>query len=280
MQNLDRPALLRILPVLHAAQREVEKDLRAWLGKHSGMTFTAARYKNALGVLGRAVHKAEIRAAVEHALKNEAKRIGPLSLHNVKREWIQLATIFEGSAQPLAIEEAAILAEGKRILWPRFASSAKRYAGRVGERTRFQIAVSRARGETIDELTRRLQAKLPHVFHGERWDAERLARTETMNAANEYHHDAIREATKDDDKLLERWDACHDGRLCVECASLDGQVTEVDEDFKAKSGARGERPPIHPACRCVLLPWRETWPTFASQSSTDTLVRAAERRAA
>ena len=278
MQNLERPALLRILPVLASAQKEVEKDLRHWLASHSGETFTAARYKNALAVLNRAIHEAEIKAAVEHSLKDAAKKhIGPLSLHNVQREWVSLATIFDGVAQPLAFEEAAILAEGKRILWPRFESSAQRYAGSIGDKTRFQLAVSRSRGETIDELTRRLQAKLPHVFHGERWDAERLARTETMNAANEYHHEALREATKDDDKLMERWDACHDGRLCVECASLDGQVTEVDEDFKARSGAHDEKPPIHPNCRCVLLPWRETWPTFATPSSTETLAREAER---
>jgi hypothetical protein len=181
MQNLERPALLRILPVLASAQKEVEKDLRQWLASHSGETFTAARYKNALAVLNRAVHEAEIKAAVEHSLKDAAKKhIGPLSLHNVQREWMQLGTIFEGTVAPLAFEEADILAEGRRILWPRFESSAQRYAGSIGEKARFQLAVSRSRGETIDELTRRLQAKLPHVFHGERWDAESLARTECL----------------------------------------------------------------------------------------------------
>ena len=287
MQNLERPALLRILPVLASAQKEVEKDLRHWLASHSGETFTAARYKNALAVLNRAIHEAEIKAAVEHSLKDAAKKhIGPLSLHNVQREWVSLATIFDGVAQPLAFEEAAILAEGKRILWPRFESSAQRYAGSIGEKTRFQLAVSRSRGETIDELTRRLQAKLPHVFHGERWDAERLARTECSNAAAEYHHEALVEAAKDDDQLMERWDATHDGRLCPMCASLDGQVVALDEDYVAdwvtfsKKGSRSHHERVghtiaHPQCRCPRSPWRETWPTFATPSSTETLAREA-----
>jgi SPP1 gp7 family putative phage head morphogenesis protein len=278
MSGLETPALAKMMPVLKAAQKEVEQDLRVWLREHSGETFTAARHKNALAVLNRAIHEAEIRAAIEHTLKDSSKRtIGPLALHNVQREWMTLGSIFEGTVQPLAFEEAAILAEGKRILWPRFESSARRYAGRVGDKARFELAVSRARGETVDELTMRLQKRLPHVFHGERWDAERLARTETMNASNEYHHQALLEARNDDPRLRERWDATHDGRLCVECASLDGQVADIDEDFVARSGARAPRPPIHPQDRCIVLPWRDTWPTYASKSSTETLIRAAEK---
>jgi SPP1 gp7 family putative phage head morphogenesis protein len=268
LDGIEKPALAEIMTVLHRAQEEVQRDLTAWLRKHpGGTTFTAQRYRNALAVLDAAIRKGgDMGGTIEHSFKRTAKRLGPLSYANIHREWKAFSQIFEGSVQPLPIDEAIIIARGNKLLWPRFERSASKYAGEVGERARRELAISHARGETVDELTNRLFKRMPAVFKGERWDAERLARSESHRAYDEFHKQGIREALAEDDKIRERIDAAHDGRLCPDCAALDGQVYEV---------GKGPMLPFHPCCRCCRTIWRESWASFANHSSVETLRRAA-----
>ena len=284
LDGIEKPALAQIMPVLHRAQEEVQRDLTAWLHKHpGGATFTAQRYRNALAVLNTAIRKGgDMEGTVDHAFKSSAKHLGPLSIDNITREWNAFSHIFEGTVQPLPLDESVILARGKKLLWPRFERSAAKYAGEIGEGAKFELAVSRARGETIDELTNRLYKRMPKVFKGERSDAERLARTETANAYNFQHHLGIVDAHKEDDQICERWEGSPDGRRCPWCASLDGKIVATDEDFRAKwteGGvahlAKSEYPPAHPRCRCCLVIWRLSWASFANYTSIETLARAA-----
>ena len=276
IQHIDQPALRAMMPVLLKAQAEVQHALRLWLQRDGGAaTFTAQRYRNALIVLNRALKSAQHMAPVtEHALKHSYGTIGPLAVRNLQREWKVFSSIFEGTAQPLALDEAAVIASGKSLLWPQFESSAERYAGSIGERTRLELAVSRAKSETMDELTNRLQKNLPDIFEGEWWDAERIARTETMSAYATTSGESIADAKEDDPELVMRWDSSVDFRRCPACASLDGKTADVGELFHAvwvtysKKGPRShemsvERPPLHPQCRCVAVPWRESWAKYS-----------------
>jgi hypothetical protein len=270
LDGVERPALNAIIPVLKAAQREVEHDFRTWLSTNHGEdTFTAQRYRNALSVLNTAIRKGgALGVTVERALKTTAKRLGPLSSANIHREWAAFSHIFEGTVQPLAIDEALVIARGDKLLWPRFERSAAKYAGEVGDRTRVQLAISRARSETFDELTNRLQRKLPSIFHAERWDAERLARNETMHAYGVLHQEAISEAARDDDQIRERIDGSADGRRCINCAYLDGKVYDVGE---------GPELPYHVCCRCIKVIWRESWASFANHTSEETISQASAK---
>jgi hypothetical protein len=276
LEGIEKPVLRLVLPVLNRAHSEVEGDLRRWLAQQHGTdTFTAQRYRNVLMHLEHSIAQIEATGVLlESGLKRSMASIGPLSLQNLESEWRQFSTLFEGSAQPLAFDEAIILARGKKLLWPRFESSAKKYAGEAGEGLKFELAVSRARSETIDELTNRLEARLPAVFKSGRWDVERLARTETMNGYNLFHEEAIAKAAEEDGELRRRWDATVDFRRCRMCASLDGQVVKVGEKFHAewktmtKKGLRlhvrdVDEAPAHPCCRCVVCAWRESWASYA-----------------
>jgi len=265
LDGLERPVLNKVFPVLERAHQEIERDLRAWrMQNHGGDTFTAARYHNAMGSLRRGLDLLEHSGVViEAALKSEfEKKIAAKSAENFRREWEHLGRIFEGTVQPIPLQEAALLADGKKLLWPQFETSAAKYAANIGERTRFHLAVSRARAETIDELTNRLQRHLPDVFRGNRWDAERLGRTETINAYNESHRLAVEQAHDEDPTICERWDATYDFRRCPMCASLDGQVIDPTKGEKyvarwwTKSKKKGmrqhvlviEKAPAHPCC--------------------------------
>lgn len=123
-------------------------------------------------------------------------------------------------------------------------------------------------------------------FFRSRADAERLVRTENNHAANRAQQEALedendeaeqgirytptREDGDDDEDAVEgqddtggnreggwlkRWDATFDSRTCEACADMDGEVREPDEEF-----APGVmHPPLHPNCRCTIVPWREGW---------------------
>ena len=279
LEGIERPALLQIIQVLHQAQQEVARDLTAWLRNHpGGDTFTAQRYRNALAVLDTAIRRGgDLEGTVGHALKATAKHLGPLSIANIKREWAAFSHIFEGTVQPLPLDEAVILARGNKLLWPKFERSAAKYAGQIGERAKLELAVSRARGETIDELTNRLYKRMPAVFRGERSDAERLAITETHNSYRQFHHEAIIDARAEDDHLMERWEGSHDGRRCIICAMMDGQTVEPGEPFITPYGDRiYEGEGVHPRDRCGRVAWRDTWPTYANRTSEETVTRARE----
>lgn len=276
--HLEKPVLHLVLPVLNQAHNEVEASLRRWIAQqHGADRFTAQRYRNVLLHLKYAIEQIESTGVLmEKGLKRSTAKIGPLSVRNLEHEWKHFSAIFEGSAQPIALDEAVILATGRKLLWTQFESSAAKYAGSVGERTLRELAVSRARSETIDELTNRLTRTLPDVFRANRWDAERLARTETLNSYNVFHSEGIAEAQDEDPELRERWDATYDFRRCPMCASLDGQTIDPSkgEKFVAhwytfSKGRRVEHTRVieymlaHPVCRCVRTIWRASWAAYS-----------------
>jgi len=275
IRHLEQPVLARILPVLRLAHAEIETDLMAWLSRESGdALFTTQRYRNVLAQLREAfdtVHR--LQPTVHGALWEGADRAGELSTKNIVRELEEFGRIFTGTVQPVSIDAAAIIANGDKLLIRRFASSAQKYAGDVGDRVRVELAISRSRSESIFELTNRMQRRLPAMFEADRWDAERLSRTETINAYSEYHLEGLRQINEDDSSILARWDASYDYRRCRMCGSLDGQVRNVAKGDKfvaiwTSVSRRGkarqhrlevEKPPAHPCCRCCLTPWREDW---------------------
>ena len=78
--------------------------------------------------------------------------------------------------------------------------------------------------------------------------ARLIARTETIRAHNESslnRYADVRDRIEGVTALVE-FTTAGDGRVCPECASLDGMVVEVDS-------GRGEIP-VHPNCRCAWLP--------------------------
>ena len=91
-----------------------------------------------------------------------------------------------------------------------------------------------------------------------RSEAERITRTVLMDANNR-----ARDATYDQAGVtLVRYDATNDSRTCGFCASRHGMVYQR---------GRAPRAPLHPNCRCVLLPYREN--QTPSQRADDYYVR-------
>lgn len=76
--------------------------------------------------------------------------------------------------------------------------------------------------------------------------AETIARTETAFADVQGNLAGWRASGEVAQKQWIVGDAC-----CDECADLDGVVVDLDEDFP---GDGGDGPPLHPNCRCDVLP--------------------------
>ncbi len=275
IEGLDRPVLQKVAPILAQAQHELEADLRKWLAKQNGSEmFTTQRYRNALRSVRRSMETIKkVEPTMMEGLRIGSNHAGLLSTHNLEEELVRLGNIFEGTIQPIPVEAGSIIAKGDTLLIDRFKSSAKRYAGDTRKTVIRELAVSRFRGETIDELTVRLQKNVPIAWTRTRHNAERLARTETMNAYNVYHREGLFEAAADDSTLVQRWDASYDRRRCPICASLDGKLIPIERGaeytarWELRSGKtaslKTEQPPVHPNCRCVLTPWRQEWEEFA-----------------
>lgn len=95
------------------------------------------------------------------------------------------------------------------------------------------------KGESIPKLAKRITESINSIGIKR---ATVMARTETLYAFNtaaelRYFQAGI--------EVLE-WLTAHDDRLCPRCQPLDGVRFRVD--------SRHERPPLHPSCRCTVIP--------------------------
>jgi len=286
--DLPRAPLRALVPVLKAAETEVEAELRRWLSTVNGAdTYTAQRHRAVLVQLKLASRVAGQKAPRPKWLRNIQEqmldslatgglRAANMSIRHLMDQIALYSGMFGGAENPLPIKQAAILAEGKKMMIPRFAKSVSTYGGQVFDDIKTQLAIGVVRQETIHQLTNRLMristfkppisraGDDPSVYADEiakglfmryRYKAERIVRTEVINAYNETAAIGITEANQHDPAIRKRWDATNDMRVCRICASLHGEVVKVDHAFSTGVMA----PPQHPNCRCAVIAWSPTW---------------------
>ena len=94
-------------------------------------------------------------------------------------------------------------------------------------------------GESVTKLSKRLTDRVDMIG---KTRATTMARTETINAFTQGAE--LRYAQAGIEKM--EWLTANDDRVCPICGPLDGTV------FSIKSSH--PRPPIHPNCRCALIP--------------------------
>lgn len=81
--------------------------------------------------------------------------------------------------------------------------------------------------------------------------SQRIARTEVLRGSNAGQLDAFRESGVVEGK---QWVTEMDGREDEECAALDGKIVSLNGSFFKSDYDSGEQPPLHPNCRCILVP--------------------------
>jgi GNAT superfamily N-acetyltransferase len=82
-----------------------------------------------------------------------------------------------------------------------------------------------------------------------------IARTETINSANQGQLALWRQMQKDEligSGMWKTWIITPDDRLCVRCGALEGQAVPIDKPFEHPDGTVVECPTLHPRCRCAM----------------------------
>lgn len=278
---LPTSTLAKLGPLLAQAQREIEKELREWLMKEDGAArFTAQRLRVGLIRTRRAMEriKKQVDPALMNGLRIGSNTAGALATRNVERELIKFGEAFGETINPVSLDVAAALSRGERLLVSRHAASVQRYSKSIRDEISGQLSISKIRGETVAEATLRLQERIPLVFKHARSRAELIVRTELMHAYNVQHEFGIREMREHDPDIRMRWDAYRDRRTCDQCRSLDGTIIDVanrsakfKSSWSSSSGkkykATHDRPPAHPACRCVATAWKKGWDSDITRES-------------
>lgn len=282
VQRASIPELRRLLPILRQAERELGAGLGKWLKKQSPSD-TYDRHR----------HRALV-AQLHESIQTVEKRLGPAFAEDVDQQTIHARQIaqaklqgmveagsaqYEGAIRPLRIDVAAIMADERHTMLAQMQTRASKYSKDIVSDINSRLALGMLRGETVDQLTSRLlqstglikvfKARGPdaiaagasdRMFRTYKWWAESIARTELVNAYAETQARSLREADREDPGWLMKWDAANDWRVCKWCYSLDKTTITPDGMFPSvgKLGAR-PHPPLHPCCRCSLVPWRREW---------------------
>jgi len=274
VDQLTVRATSALFPALLDARQELVSDLRRWLSRGVNMdeTFTAQHMRAMLAQCrGGLEAMRALRPEVVGKLSSGAVAAARLGIEHVESQIVTFSGAF-GEAHRIDIAVAGVLAEGRRQLVPRYEKSAARYSEEMQADFRYQLAVGMLKGETIDQMTRRVmqlgERKIGKggtademaegFFLRQKYNAARLTRTEAINAYNVHHIESLWEANRTDPGYLKRWDAAADG-TCKLCRSFDDQVADLDGDFEGLYGVTVQQPTAHPHCRCRIIPWRLSW---------------------
>lgn len=262
-------AMREAIPALRAARDRLRRDLAKYMERgRLDATFTAHEKAKALRALEgtfEALRAAE--PAMMSALKLAESATGPLALKNLNTEILRLGHLFDSSLAMPHVDMSIVMSSSKP-LWQRYRTSARRYAGQLGEDLRHQLSIGLAKGETVGALVNRVR-KLggpqtedapDGMFKRWRHTADRLVKTEAMNTYNVQHIGAIREANiaiRDEggEAFVMMWESSADGAVCKWCRNLHGKTAPVGGEFPGGYPA----PPIHPYDRCTVIAWRKSW---------------------
>jgi len=116
----------------------------------------------------------------------------------------------------------------------------KRIAARYHSDVKKRLTSGLAAGDSLGEISRDISKITGQTESA----AARLTRTNLAAASN----DALRATYEANEDVLDGyiWDATLDERVCARCGSLHGTFYEL--------GDKPPGPPLHPNCRCVLVP--------------------------
>jgi len=140
-----------------------------------------------------------------------------------------------------------------------------KFIGSVNETTRERLRNSLAEGveknEGIPEMKKRVEQIYASVVKNK---GEQVARTEVIRATNFAVNEAYRQS---EIVTAKEWLTAYDERVCPFCNEMNGKVVDVSSNY-FKQGDKmvvdGQQlefgyenvahPPLHPGCRCTLIP--------------------------
>jgi len=121
-----------------------------------------------------------------------------------------------------------------------------RFASEVNETTQAALREALGEGVVAGEGVPQLKNRVSEIFQDRKsWEAERIARTEVIEAHNQADVLAYKQSGVVSKK---EWLAEPDA--CEICREVDQQQVLLNDSFSTG----GDSPPAHPNCRCAILP--------------------------
>lgn len=273
--GLTEPELTRILPILENIRERTAGGLAKMLKSgSSSATYTMHKHRSLLLQLQTSIEQAKTilprRTMAE--LTNGTTVVSKDAIAKLRAMIEEGEKKFGRAITNLRLPQAKILTNVENTVFARHATKSAKYSGDVGARITRDLAIGVVQGESIDEMAQRLLAGKygPAAARGptavaeaiadqqlfkNKYEAERLVRTELVNVYNAAELEALSRVNDDDPGWKKRWDATMDKRTCSQCAKLHGVIVNINENFPG--GVK--HPPLHPNDRCAVVPWHESW---------------------
>lgn len=242
---LDREQLAAVNSRFDEAKRRIRREL----GVIPPERFRAQqlRISNLLIELSAATTSAELEGVLE-ALRQQATEQGT---NHAIDEIVEWADYYGGEAR--GIDLGALLETEREILIERHAESLARWGQVVADRVRSELQTATITRDAMDNVVDIVDRSID----GERWQAERIVRTETVHSYNAAHNTALREArdTGQVEGVKKSAIATFDARTDEDSIPVHGQVRELDEPFVDGDGRVYQHPPGRPNDREKEIPW-------------------------
>lgn len=145
-----------------------------------------------------------------------------------------------------------------------------KYIKAISEETATRLQETLAEGVENQESIPQLKERVAQVYDEARgFRSERIARSEVLRATNFAASEAYRQSGVVEKK---EWLTAHDERVCPWCGPMDGKQLDLGDTFAKKgdkivgTNENGKKvtltigidnidtPPLHPNCRCTLIP--------------------------
>lgn len=255
------PKSLRWL--MNRADADLKQRLKDVVGDGGRNTFTAAEmtaYRKQYSLVLRYV-QGRVKG-LTHDLAREAVEKG--ATHTIA-SLAKLEKAFGGVTKPLRLEQATQMAglvtRTSSSLLARHDASIARY----GKAMTIQFETTMSRGLLAGLSQHQMINQLvshggPNgIFQKQRWQAERIVRTEVAHAYNSANMAAIYASRETFPDLQKKIIATFDMRTAQDSVLVHGQVQKLDDLFTDGAGRQYAYPPGRPNDRETVIPWRPTW---------------------
>lgn len=270
-----RLAARRLTEMLARADRDLAFRLRAAQKRRGGpnASFTEASL---------IAYREQIQRVIEFAknqlrgmTSDEAFRAASAGYSMTRELFSNLEKTFTGVVVPIQLREASLI-ELRGTLLQRHVASVDRYGDamiRQMNRVLSQgIVQGKTQGQLVDDFVRMRGPQ--GLFTRYRSWAWRIVRTETAEAQNAAHIQAMTQFRDQFPDIRKKILATFDQRTAWDSVGVHGQVRKIDETFMDGAGRVYQRPPARPNDREIVIPWRPSWPnTEHSQPVTGEQLR-------
>jgi hypothetical protein len=278
----------RTLRMLTRAQRDLERRLREATGLDGpgGESFTATQLRVTLAQVRDTLRslKGDLKAAVEAQADEAAEQQTASTVR-----YLNVAErAYRGVNQRLPIREAALLDSvsagteasvlrrlsgdpenpASRGILDRYGESV---IGKFEEALQLRFVARQPWAEVRDALV----GESPFLQGAPASWAERIVRTETMNANNRAGWEAMRGANAELGDMVKILMATFDDRTGADSIAVHGQIRHMEEAFESWFGLY-QHPPNRPNDREIVVPQRLSWPlppTLAQRPDAEVLSR-------